>query len=225
MAECHVNRQDMLRYLGYDGQFLSDELEERIQAMIERCESMSRPRWMWRKFRVDASSGEVHLAGSGLTLPGESIYRHVGKAAVCAIMACTLGLVNERELQKLNAMEPTDAVLFSAAGSSLVESAANACEAEIVADAASRGLRTNWRFSPGYGDFSLSVQPAFLRTLGADRSLGIAVTSSNLLIPAKSITAVVGMFDGPHETLKRSCAGCNCHDHCSLRMQGVPCWQ
>ena len=48
------------------------------------------------------------------------------------------------------------------------------------------------RFSPGYGDLPLSVQPAFAQELDLE-SLGVAVTDSYLLVPQKSITALVGV--------------------------------
>ena len=115
--------------------------------------------------------------------------------------------------------------MFGAAGSSLVECAADACEAAIVAEAARLGLHTNWRFSPGYGDLPLDIQPAIVRTLEADKKLGMTVTDSNLLVPVKSVTAFVGLFDGLYEGAKRSCAGCPCAAHCSLRKAGTPCYR
>ena len=65
-----------------------------------------------------------------------------------------------------------------------------------MAEAAARGLRTNFRFSPGFGDLPLAVQPAFLAALDAPRRIGLAATAGNLLVPTKSVTAVVGLFEG-----------------------------
>ena len=94
-----------------------------------------------------------------------------------------------------------------------------------MAEAAQRGLHTNWRFSPGYGDLPLDIQPAIVRTLEADKKLGMTATDSNLLIPVKSVTAFVGLFDELREHTKRSCAGCACASHCSLRKAGTPCYR
>lgn len=49
------------------------------------------------------------------------------------------------------------------------------------------------RFSPGYGDLPLSLQPAMLRLTGADRMLGVQAGPSFLMTPMKSVTAVVGL--------------------------------
>ena len=48
------------------------------------------------------------------------------------------------------------------------------------------------RFSPGYGDLSLSVSCDILRLVDAERRLGIRMAGS-LMIPKKSITAIMGV--------------------------------
>ena len=57
----------------------------------------------------------------------------------------------------------------------------------------SRGLVPTRRYSPGYGDLPLSVQPALLDALDAGRRLGVTLTESLLMVPMKSVTAVVGI--------------------------------
>ena len=50
------------------------------------------------------------------------------------------------------------------------------------------------RFSPGYGDLPLSLQPEVIRATGADRRLGITLSSSLLMTPKKSVTAIKGII-------------------------------
>ena len=118
-----------------------------------------------------------------------------------------------------------DALLYGAAASALVESAADLEESRIVAEAAARGLRTNFRFSPGFGDLPLAVQPAFLAALDAPRRIGLTATAGNLLVPTKSVTAVVGLFEGePSNASARStCASCALAGRCALKDQGRTC--
>lgn len=221
-----VNKPEALRYLGYAGQHMEAELSERIDAMIEACERQSKPAFLWRSFAVDASAGDIRLTGTSIVLEGESIFAHLSQAEECAVMVATLGLANEQAMQRLKAAHSLDALAFGAAGSSLVECVADACEADIVADAARRGLRTNFRFSPGYGDLPLAAQPSIVRVLGADKHLGLTVTDSHMLVPSKSVTALVGLFgEGVScEGMKRSCVGCACYDCCTLRRAGHPCY-
>lgn len=46
------------------------------------------------------------------------------------------------------------------------------------------------RFSPGYGDLDLNVQPSLLQYLG---NCGIGLTESGLMIPSKSVTFIAGV--------------------------------
>ena len=168
---------------------------------------------------------QVALAGCGLVLEGNSIAEHVHGACKVALMACTLGAVSEREMRKHEAISVADGVMFGACCSAFVEAAANVTEGLIVGFAHDMGLTTNWRFSPGYGDLPLSAQPALLKALDASRRLGIAVTSTNMLVPVKSVTAVLGLFEKPADggEARDACAICRLRDGCELRKRGVTC--
>ena len=49
------------------------------------------------------------------------------------------------------------------------------------------------RCSPGYGDLPLSLQPHLLSALNANKLLHITLSDTLLMIPQKSITAIVGI--------------------------------
>lgn len=219
-----VNRAEALRYLGYAGQDISPDLNGRMEALFARCEQTSNPGFTYRLFPCDSTDGTIRLRGTTLVLTGRDIYKHLHGAKLVAVMAATAGLGNERELRRLSFENGLDAAIYGSAGSALVESVGDACNARIVEDARNRGLWCNWRFSPGYGDLPLDIQPTVIRILDADKKLGITVTDTNLLIPAKSITAFVGLFDTPQDD-KRSCANCSFSPYCNLRKAGNQCYR
>lgn len=192
-----IDQNEMLRYVGYGQQEISAELQGRIDAMAQLCQEVAQPRATFSIFDVDWPSyrGSVILEGTTLTLPGRAISEHLSGARAVACMAVTLGVAAERKLRQLEATSPTDALLFGAACSVLVERAADRAQEEIALAAAERGLAPRrGRFSPGYEDFSLEIQPLFLGTVDAQRRIGLTCTESCMLIPEKSITAVVGLW-------------------------------
>ena len=226
-----INRAEMLRYLGYSGQEIAGELAERIERIAQMCEGALAPRGAVRCFCVvpapDAPDGvpSIGLAGTTVRLRGKSAFLHLKDARFCAVLACTLGAESERRLHALAATDPLGAALFDAACSAYVEAGVSALEAEVRARAEDEGYTINWRFSPGYGDLSLDVQPDLLAALDAVRGLGITCTSSHMLAPSKSVTAFVGLFDAapaaadaPHP-----CSLCRLRGACSLRARGVTC--
>lgn len=139
-------------------------------------------------------AGGVALAGADVTLEGLDIARFLRDATHVALMAVTLGAHCERELRRLSVLNPTDALLYDAACSALVEAAANGLQERLRFDVAQRGFEMlPGRFSPGYGDLPLDVQKPLLGAIDAYRALGLAVTESFLLVPRKSITAIVAL--------------------------------
>ena len=53
------------------------------------------------------------------------------------------------------------------------------------------------RFSPGYGDFPMESSKDLVGLLDAGRRIGLTVSQSGILIPRKSVTAVLGVSDRP----------------------------
>ncbi len=231
-GELRLDRNEALRYLGYAGHAVDDGLLARFEQLARACEDGLQPTCAHAWFGIDeartcwdGSDVRVVLDGCGLTLAGRDIAEHARGAVAVALMACTLGVACERELRKYAALSPTDALLYGAAASALVEAAADAAEAVLVEQAAAQGLRTSFRYSPGYGDFPLAVQPAFLAALDAPRRMGLSATDANLLVPTKSVTAVVAAFDADsnHSGVRMSCARCSLRASCTLRKKGTTC--
>lgn len=224
-----LDRDEVLRYLGYAGQPLSAELDARLDQMVARCLAVTRPSGVWRIFDI-AELGEkddvpvLRLAGCTLELLGHSIARHLTGAVAVGVLAVTTGLTLDAELRRLSLTDRVGEVLLDAAGSALVERAADEAEANVGHAAAARGLVAGPRFSPGYGDLPLATQPTLLSTLDAQRQLGITLSSSLLMTPVKSVTAVVGLF-GPDAVppALSPCDACTRRDGCALRAAGRTC--
>ncbi|MGN0071244.1 MAG: vitamin B12 dependent-methionine synthase activation domain-containing protein [Atopobiaceae bacterium] len=222
-----VDKAEVLRYMGYAGQAYDPSLDEKIDAAIEQALAISDPKGVLVPFEVDhIDEGEspcVHLKDTALALPGHDIQEHLAGAKAAVIFAVTLGMANERELRRLSLTDHLTQILFDAASVALVERTADAAEADAVKWAADQGLFCTWRYSPGYGDLPLSVQPTLLSALNAQRLLGIMLSPSLLMTPTKSVTAIVGCFDTPKRSTHMSCAKCVCHDFCTFRAQGRTC--
>ncbi len=227
-----LDRREMLRYLGYNGQEIDAELSCRIEAVVEELELTIEPRGVRCVFAVDAggtdAQGEpcIRFAGTQVELCGRDIYRHLKDARFCAVFACTLGMDCERRLRTLAGQRPLESAVYDAACSAYVEAAVEQMDAQVKSDAAALGLAGNWRFSPGYGDCPLDAQPQILAALNATRLLGLTTTATNLLMPTKSVTAVIGLFDGEvHDADTRpTCAICRQRKHCRFRAISQTCY-
>lgn len=179
-----VAPEALLQAMGCPAAAQTEELLRRGAEAVTAAKAAAEPRAVWQRFDLVREKDGLSLGGTAVTLPGADIAAHLGECSSCVIFAVTLGLRTERYLAGL-AADPVDALYADTACSLLIEEAA---------DAAERGMppHITWRYSPGYGDLPLTLQGKLLTLLDAPRRLGLTLTDSGLMLPRKSITAIVG---------------------------------
>ena len=82
-------------------------------------------------------------------------------------------------------------LLLDAAATTAVEQVADQVNEVIDQKAKKQGYATTWRFSPGYGDWPLEIQPQLGKIIKTEQ-IGLQVTDNFLLFPRKSVTAIIG---------------------------------
>lgn len=210
--------QEALRYLGVRGP-ADDMLLAQMRELSSELSHRVQPRWQWRCFSLDHSSREPILSGN-TPLSGNTAALMLADCNQCAVLACTLGAEYDMWLRQLQRRDMAQAVMLDALGSSLVEVACDAATTEIAARFPAHYLTD--RFSPGYGDLPLSLQPQLLQLVEAQR-IGLGVTPSLLLTPQKSVTALIGVAATPQRARIRGCAHCSLNQTCTLRKAGMNC--
>lgn len=106
------------------------------------------------------------------------------------VFAVTLGIGVDRLLSRYALTSGAKSFTADAIASALAESACDIAEDKIKAGCVCRP-----RFSPGYADLPLELQPGILELLQARRLLGITLDGALLMTPRKSITAIMGIVD------------------------------
>ena len=109
------------------------------------------------------------------------------------LFAATIGSGIDRFIRRYEKTELDTALFLQGFGAERAESLANAFNADVKNAAKEIGCKTNPRFSPGFGDLPLSVQPDFLNLLDAGRRMGITLSETFLMSPSKSVTAIIGI--------------------------------
>jgi hypothetical protein len=194
-----LEKSEVLRYLGYKRkQELTPEVSKQVdELMIEvQVESNAHYRYQIFDIDVDTDENEVRVLGTDLILPGKNITNHLKRAKKVALLVSTLGIDIERVIRKYEMTDMTKAFILDSACVEYIEKVCDLAEVDID-DAVGDGWTLNRRFSPGYGDLPLAVQPDFLRVMDAGRTLGINLTDTMLMVPRKSVTAIIGLFDDP----------------------------
>lgn len=109
------------------------------------------------------------------------------------LFAMTLGPAVDRLISRLLITSKADAFITDACCAEYLESCANCYCAQVRDEAAQQGFIAHPRFSPGFADFGLEFQWPLIRSLQADKKMHIALTQGNMLVPTKTITALMGL--------------------------------
>ncbi len=186
-----VDKEEARRYAGL--KTATAFPEHLLDAACSEALLLVRPRAVWNTYPYEAAAGVI--AGQApLRLLGKTVRDHLAGAGEAAVLAVTIGPALEEEVSRLFAAgHYTAGLLLDAAGTAAVEQAADAADAYIADQAARRGLETRSRFSPGYGDWPITDQPAMV-ALADGGLIDLSVTASCMLVPRKSITAVIGLI-------------------------------
>jgi hypothetical protein len=139
--------------------------------------------------RVDVSYPDENVSDIGFgPVKSSLMYNKLKGSSEAFVFAVTLGHDVDRLLKKLSVTSVYEHYVVDALASSYAEKACDAAQNIIKGD-----VDCYNRFSPGYGDISLEIQPKVLELIGAGKYINIAIGKNLLMSPAKSITAIMGI--------------------------------
>lgn len=184
-----IRTEDVVRYLRMGGAGPDPALTERILALRELATTAIRPAHTWRRFTLLKDG----IVSGGQTLPtAGTLSAHLSGCRETCLVCGTLGVGFDAFLRKVSATSGADALIVQAIGTAAIEQLMDSVENEIMAEL-SNGESLTSRYSPGYGDFPLSAQRTILTLLDATRKVGVSLTDTMLMVPSKSVSAVIGV--------------------------------
>lgn len=191
-----------------------------ITAACSEVQLLAEPGGIWQLYDYNACSGTV-AAEPPFVIEGEKIRRHLAKSLKVAVLAVTIGETVETQItQHFQQGKYAYSLVMDAAATAAVEQVADDMEKTIRQQAAAQGYEMIWRFSPGYGDWDIRSQPEMIRLSQAQR-IGVSLTEAMMLLPRKSITAIIGLVPkqaAPAPEQQHSCQACTKTD-CLARQQ------
>ena len=180
-----VTAQEVARYLRMGGSVPDGALATRIEELIASAQSVLRLARIWRR-----------LAVADIPSPGTTLLRHLEGCAEAYLACGTLGPGLDALQRRVSVTSGADALIVQAIGAALIERHMDAVEDEIRAELAP-GESLLTRYSPGYGDFPFEAQRSILALLDTPRKIGVSLTDSLLMVPSKSVSAVIGVTKTP----------------------------
>lgn len=212
-----INRSEVLRYLGYRGHGADDTVKDLVEQCIGELFNAVVPKHLVGEFPL-VLGAEDAIDGYCFQTHSKNLAKNLRDCQAILVFAATLGTGADQLIQKYNRIQMSKAVVMQAAATAMIEE---------YCDEVCKGLRLKYeakekylrpRFSPGYGDFPLDCQTALLGALEAGKRIGIKLTDSLLMMPSKSVTAVMGVSGKAYRCEVKGCEVCGKKD-CAYRRQ------
>lgn len=208
-AEPSFCEREILRYAGCKG------ADSELIALVELCIKEVKDKLTYKvcycelPLKVD---GDICDFGV-FRLESEKLAVNLRGCERVLLFAATVGIEIDRLIAKYGRISPSKALIFQAIGAERIEALCNAFCEDIVKE---KGMVVRPRFSPGYGDLSLTAQKDIFSVLDCSRRIGLSLNSSLLMSPSKSVTAFAGLCDIEEKPTKNKCSTCDKED-CSFR--------
>ena len=211
-----ADRKEIFRYLGYRGREPETGVADAADSCAAALQTVVEPRHVRRVFPLEWVSAD-RFRIEGMDVVSRNLSRNLRGCSEVCLMAATLGLGPDRLVQRAEALgKMSRAVILQAAAAAMIEAYCDDVNEEIRREAAPKGLFLRPRFSPGYGDFSLEHQTELFRILEVQKKIGVTLTGSLLMMPSKSVTAVIGLSKENTHCMVQGCEVCGKQD-CSFR--------
>ena len=200
--------KEIWRYLGYRNEEPGQDIKDRIAHCVEALQRECTPKHVQREFsleilpaetadavpegeKTDRTTPVIHL--HDLAITSGSLAKNLQGCEKALIFAATLGHAPDRLIRRASVTHMSDAVIYQAVAAEMIEAYCDSLNDEWKASYGLRGWCLHPRFSPGYGDLSLSLQRDIIRLLDTPRRIGLTLTKSLIMLPSKSVTAIIGL--------------------------------
>jgi 5-methyltetrahydrofolate--homocysteine methyltransferase len=192
------NKKEALRY--FRAQSNDKSAEMLIGAAYQKLKSELQPRYTVKRFACSIESEgddavpSLVVLDNGTVFRSKALARYVGEAKELFLFGATLGSRVDSALRRMALTSVAEAGAGQAVAAALVETYCDDCCAELQKQLP-EGKKLKWRFSPGYGDWSLEEQRILFPVLDCAHTIGLTLTESCMMAPVKSVTALMAITD------------------------------
>ncbi|MBR1861335.1 MAG: hypothetical protein IJ796_05700 [Lachnospiraceae bacterium] len=203
-----VNRGEILRYAGFPAAVLrkkgegkrdesyievptDEELAKRLDEVVKLTEGNLTYRISYVCAKVDRGTDGYPVLPFGQH--SSNLKTNLENCRGVIIFAATVGAGIDRLIRRYERTQVATGLLLQGIGAERVESMVDAFNEDVKRIAGELEMKAHPRYSPGYGDLPITVQPDILKLVDAERRLGITLNESYLMSPSKSVTAIIGI--------------------------------
>lgn len=212
---------DALRYIGLPKGRADNQIKEKVEQGFKSLEQIAQPKIIYQRVKVGREKDTIIMQGTLCKIQSQDLIKLLENSKECILMAATLGMEVDRQIANLQKIDMLEAMILDACASVFIDKLCDDAERDIM-NALKENEYLTMRFSPGYGDVPLEVSGEILEILVAQKRIGLTLTKTHMLLPTKSITALIGISN-QKENRQKSCGHCNLIKTCMYRRRGDRC--
>ena len=205
------------RYLGLRGDACAEPgMNALLNAVYARMREVCQPKHRLLRVGLLASpeTGEVHIDGLKPVI-SKGLCRLLAECREGYVLLATLGMDVDMAMRLLMVTDAAAGAALGACGSAYIDVYMDSVLRREAEALRVNGMALTPRFSPGYGDAPLTMQRDILALCGA-KTLGVQLTRGGLMLPEKSVTAIMGITREGAQSCMHGCATCEKKD-CQFR--------
>ncbi len=161
-----------------------------------------------RRAVVSVGHEQITLRGGG-SLTGKLVARHLAPSQGVLLIVATIGAKLEERIAEVLKHDTAYALALDGFGNTATEALAVAACHHFSEVATTEGICTTIPLSPGMIGWSVEIGQREIFALLDTKAIGLELTSSDLMIPRKSLSMVIGM--GPE-----AMAGVDTCEYCAM---------
>jgi len=217
-----IDKKEVLRYLGYKNQKIDKNMTDLIEECCEEIIDICKENSVYEIFDIENKDDQIFLLGSTLVLKDNDIKKLLVNSKKCVVMAATLGAGVDSKIAYYSKFNITKGLIMDACATTAIEYLCDELQNEIMKNALEDNLFITNRYSPGYGDFSIDNGENILNVLDAYKKIGLSITANSIMIPRKSVTALIGLSEIQNKKSIEGCKSCK-NVNCEFRKDGGYC--
>lgn len=177
-----LDMRELSARLGYP----VDSLTHNIKDLYESLKMFATPAYCAVYANITRQN-EAIIIGNARTV-SKALNKVFDGSNECILLAATLGVGVDRLILKTAGRSAHDAFVIDALADAMIESLCDRAQMSLCTD-----ISTQPRFSPGYADLPLSFGKEILLLTDAERTLGIKLSESGMMLPKKSVNAIIAI--------------------------------
>lgn len=200
--------KEAARYLGYGRHAVDDQTKALVQEAFTELEQAAESRIVYRIFGLQVSGDDLVKIGD-LEVRSRNLAKNLRGCDQVVMLGATLGVKVDLLMKRYSVTEMSKTVVLQACAAAVLEEYLDDRQEELRAEQEKEGYYLRPRFSPGYGDFDIRHQGDILRMLDSAKKIGLTMTGSSMLVPTKSVTAVIGLGRERTPCHRKGCETCD----------------